>query len=192
MNSQIDERISIANSFKSIYNWTGKTPEKKEKMLKRVAFLDYGIVMFLLSILIIISAMSTFHIESFSRNWTNAGLIVIMTMALTFRAPFSYIELMLHKHIKQIKNIETKFDQKLNTEFDSIVKRFNKRKKYFYLIGIPSLFILISALLQVFIVNPYWEKFPPLVLVVSLYLLIWINYDIMIVKKNLAKVMNTI
>ncbi len=192
MNSQINERIIIAKNFKSFYNWTGKTPEDKEKMLKRGAFLDYGIVMVLLSFLIIISAMSTFHIEPFSRKWTNTGLLALLTMGLSFRAPFSYIELILHKHINQIKNIETKFDQKLNTEFDSIIKRFNKRKRYIYLLGIPSLFIFISALLQFFDLNPYWGKFPPLVLVVSLYLVVRINYDILIIKKNLEKVINAI
>lgn len=191
MNSEINERILIANNFKSIYNWTGKSAEKKEKMLKRTAFVDYGIVMVLLSFLIIASAMSTFDIESFSSNWTNAGLLVLMTMALSLRAPFAYIELMLHKHINQIQNLEIEFDQKLNTEFDNIVKRFNKRKKYIYLLGIPVIIISVSALLQVFNANPYWEKFPPFVLIVGLYLIVRINYDIVIVRKNLGKVVNS-
>lgn len=191
MNSQINERIIIAENFKPIYNWTGKSPEKKGKMLKRAAVLDYGIVIFSLSVLIIASAMSTFQIEFFSGNWTNAGLLVLMTMALSLRAPFAYIELMLHKHINQIKNLEIEFDQKLNTEFGNIVERFNRRKKNIYLIGIPVILIFISALLQVFNANPYWEKFPPLVLVVSLYLIIRINYDIVIMRKNLGKVVNS-
>ncbi|NPV51793.1 MAG: hypothetical protein HPY60_11455 [Candidatus Methanofastidiosum sp.] len=191
MTSQINERIEIAKSFKSIYNWTGKNPEKKEKLFKRVAFLDYGIVMFLLSVLIIASAMSTLQIEYFSGNWTNAGILVLMTMALSLRAPFSYIELMLHNHINQIKNLEIEFDPNLNTEFNSIVKRFNKRGKYIYLFGIPVILIFISALLQVFDANPYWEKFPPIVLLVCLYLIIQINYDIAIMRKNLGKVVNS-
>ena len=120
------------------------------------------------------------------------SLFVLMTMGLSFRAPFSYIELILHKHIDQIRNLETKFDQKINTEFDSIIKQFNKRIKYIYLNGIPSILIFISALLQFFNVNPYWEKFPPFVLVLSLYLVVRINYDILIIKKNLAKVINAI
>ena len=192
MNNQINERIKIAKNFKSIYNWEGKSPEKKEKTLKRVAFLDYGIVMVLLFILIVASAMSTFQIESLSGNWTNTGLLVLMTMGLSVRAPFSYIELMLQKHINQIKNLEIKFDEELNTEFDNIVERFNKRKKYIFLIGIPVILIFISALLQVFDANPYWDKFPPLVFIVSLYLVVRINYYILIVKKNLAKVVNAI
>lgn len=189
MTSQISERIIIAKNFKSFNNWAGKTLEKKEKMLKRAASVDYWLIMVLLSFLILISAMSTFNIDC---NWANAGALVFMTMVFSIRAPYSYIELMLHKHISQIKNNENKFDQKLNIELDSIVKRFNNRKKHIYLIWIPLLLISISAFLQLLNVNPYWSKFPPLVLVVSLYLFIRINYDVLIIKKNLAKVINAI
>ncbi len=33
MNTQTNERIKIAKNFKSIYNWEGKSPEKREKTL---------------------------------------------------------------------------------------------------------------------------------------------------------------
>ena len=135
MNNLIAERIRIAKSFKPMYNLEGKSPERIEKTLKRVAFLDYGIVMVLLSLLVVVSAMSTFQIEPLSGDWKNAALLVLMTMTLSLRAPFTYIELMLHKHINQIENLEIEFDKKLNTEFDNIIERFNKRKKLIYLIG---------------------------------------------------------
>lgn len=187
MNNQVIERIQIAKNFKSIYNWEGKSLEKKEKKLKRLASLDYGIVILCLSILIIVSAIFTFNTESLSSNWKNAGLLVVMKMALSFRAPFSYIELVLQKHIDKIKNLETEFDEKINIELDNIIKRFNKRMKYIYLTGIPVILVFIPALFQVIDANPYWDKFPPLVLIISLFIFIRINYDILMLKKNLKK-----
>jgi nicotinamide riboside transporter PnuC len=188
MNNKVSERIHIAMNFKSIYNWKGKSSEKREKILKRLASLDFGIVILCLSILIVLSAISIFKTESFSGKWTNAGLLVLMTMALSFRAPFSYIELILQKHINKIRNIETEFDEKINIELDNIIKGFNKRMKYVYLTGIPAILIFIPALLQVFDANPYWDKFPPLVLIISLFIFVRINYDILILKKNLKKI----
>jgi hypothetical protein len=190
MNNLIAERIRIASSFKSIYNWTGKTQEKKEKTLKKVAFLDYEMVMILLALLVVVSAMSTFKIEPLFGNWKNVALLVLMTMGFSIKSPFSHIELMLHKHINQIKNLDIEFDQNLNTKFCNIIERFNKRTKYIYLFGIPLILISISAFLQVFNANPYWDLFPPIILVISIYLIARINYDILIIKKNFSKVVN--
>jgi len=188
MKNQIIERIKIAENFKSIYKWEGKTQEKKDKILKRVAFFDYGLVLFLLTVLIFVSVLTVFEIDSLSNKWTNTGILVLMTMGLSLRAPFSYIELMLKNHIKEIKNNETEFDKKLNIDLENIVIRLNNRKKLIYVIGIPVVLIFIAALLQVFDANPYWDKFPPLVLSVSVYLLIQINYDILKLKRNFKRV----
>ena len=188
MNNQIVERIKIAKGFKSTYNWKGKTPEKREKILKGFGFLNYGIAILLLCAIIVDSAITTFQIEIFSGKWTNAGLIVLMAMSLSLSAPFLYIELMLHNHIKKIENLKIEFDEKLNTEFGNIIKQLNIRKKYIYLIGLPAILIIIPAFLQVFDVNPYWDKFPPIVLVVSLYVLVVVNYGIIKLKRNLKRV----
>ena len=129
MNNQIVERIKIAQSFKSAYNWKRETPKQREKTVKRFAFLNYGIAILLICVTIVASAISTFQIETFSGKWTNAGLLVLMAMSLSLSAPFLYIVLMLHKHIKNIKNLEIKFDDNLNTELGNIVKQLNRRKK---------------------------------------------------------------
>ena len=188
MNNQIAERIKIAKSFKSTYNWQGKTPEQREKTLKRFAFLNYGIAILLLCAIIVVSAITTFQIETFSGKWTNAGLLVLMAMSLSLSAPFLYIELMLHNHIKKIEKLEIEFDEKLNNQLDNIIAKLNRRKKYIYLLGLPAILIIIPAFLQVFDANPYWDKFPPIVLVVSLYVLVMVNYDIIKLKRNLKRV----
>ncbi len=188
MNNQIDERIKIAKSFKSIYNWKGKTPEKREKTLKMVAFSDYGIVTFLLFVCILASAMTIFQTQSISSNWEKSGLLVLLTMSFSLRSPFSFIELILNNHIKKIENVRYQFDNELNNELDNIITKLNRRKKYIYLIGLPAILIFIPAMLQVFNANPYWDKFPPFVLTVSLYILVRIHYDIMKLKRNLKRV----
>ncbi len=188
MNNQISERITIAKKFKSIHGWKGKSPEQKEKILKNAASLDYGIVMFLLLALIIVSTMSIFQIETSSDNWANAGLLVVMAMSLSLRSPFSFIELMLQKHIKKIDSVKSPFNNELNIEFENIIARLNRRKKHIYLTGIPVILIFISALLQFLNVNPYWDKFPIIVLAVCLYLVVRINFDIMNLRRNLKRV----
>ncbi len=117
--------------------------------------MNYGIAILLICVTIVASAISTFQIETFSGKWTNAGLLVLMAMSLSLSAPFLYIVLTLHKHIKNIKNLEIKFDDNLNTELGNIVKQLNRRKKYIYLVGLPAILVIRPAFLQVFNANPY-------------------------------------
>ncbi len=188
MTNQVTERIEIIEDFKSIYNWKGKTEVRKVKTLKFISLLDYSLEIVLLIFLILVSALTSFRVESVLSNWENAGLLVLMTMSLSLRAPFAYIELILKKHIQEIKNIKTNFDTKLNHDLEFFISKFNDRKKYFYLMGIPAILIGIAAFLQVFDLNPYWAKFPNLVGLVSVYILVRMNYDIIKLKRNLRKV----
>ena len=80
MTNQIAKRIQIIDGFKSIYSWKGKT-------LKYISLLDFGIVMILLVFSILASVLSW--------NWENSGLLVLMAMSLSIRAPFGFIELIL-------------------------------------------------------------------------------------------------
>ncbi|WP_289056255.1 hypothetical protein [Carboxylicivirga marina] len=188
MTNQIIERIKIIEDFKSIYEWKGKTQERKDKTLKFIAFLDYRLAMFILIFLILVSTLTSFQIETASGNWENAGLLVLMAMSLSLRAPFAYIELILKKHIDEIKHIDKDFEKKLNQDLEFLILKFNDRKKYLYLIGLPAILILIAALLQVFDLNPYWDKFPHLVGGVSVYILVRMNYNIIRLKRNLRRV----
>ncbi len=188
MKNQIIERIEIIEDFKSIYNWKNKTEEQRIKTLKITSFLDYGVVMILLIFLILISVLTLFQVDSITGKWENSGLLTLMTMSLSLRAPFGYIELLLKKHIQEIKNIETGFDRKLNHDLKFLISKFNDRKKYLYLMGLPAILIGIAASLQVFDLNPYWDKFPHFVGGVCLYILVRINYDIVRLKRNLRKV----
>jgi hypothetical protein len=189
MTSQIAKRIQIIDGFKSIYNWKGKTEERKVKTLKYTSLLDFGIVMILLVFSILASVLTSFHVDSIiSGNWEKSGLLVLMAMSLSIRAPFGFIELKLKKHVKEIKDLKIDFDEKLNHDLEFLISKFNDRKKYLYLTGFPAILILIAALLQVFDLNPYWDKFPHFVGGVSVYIFVRINYDIIRLKRNLRKV----
>ena len=189
MTNQIAKRIQIIDGFKSIYNFKGKTEERKFKTLKYTSLLDYGLAMILLAFSILASGLTSFHVDSIiSGNWEKSGLLLLMTMSLSIRAPFGFIELILKKHSKEIKDLKIDFDDKLNHDLEFLISKFNDRKKYLYITGLPAILILIAALLQVFDLNPYWDKFAYFVGGVSVYILIRINYDIIRLKKNLRKV----
>jgi hypothetical protein len=189
MINKITERVQIIDGFKSIYNFKGKTEERKFKTLKYTSLLDYGLAMILLAFSILASGLTSFHVDSIiSGNWEKSGLLVLMTMSLSIRAPFGLIELILKKHSKEIKDLKIDFDDKLNHDLEFLISKFNDRKKYLYIIGLPAILISIAALLQVFDLNPYWDKFPHFVGGVCIYILVRINYDIVRLKRNLRKV----
>lgn len=189
MTNQIAKRIQIIDGFKSIYNFKGKTEERKFKTLKYTSLLDYGLAMILLAFSILASGLTSFHVDSIiSGNWEKSGLLVLMTMSISIRAPFGFIELRLKKHYKEIKDLKIDFDDKLNHDLEFLISKFNDRKKYLYITGLPAILILIAALLQVFDLNPYWDKFPHFVGGVCIYILVRINYDIVRLKRNLRKV----
>lgn len=189
MTNQIAKRIQIIDGFKSIYNFKGKTEERKFKTLKYTSLLYYGLAMILLAFSILASGLTSFHVDSIiSGNWEKSGLLVLMTMSLSIRAPFGLIELILNKHSKEIKDLKIDFDDKLNHDLEFLISKFNDRKKYLYITGLPAILILIAALLQVFDLNPYWDKFPHFVGGVCIYILVRINYDIVRLKRNLRKV----
>lgn len=189
MINKITERVQIIDGFKSIYNFKGKTEERKFKTLKYTSLLDYGLAMILLAFSILASGLTSFHVDSIiSGNWEKSGLLVLMTMSISIRAPFGLIELILNKHSKEIKDLKIDFDDKLNHELEFLISKFNDRKKYLYITGLPAILILIAALLQVFDLNPYWDKFPHFVGGVCIYILVRINYDIVRLKRNLRKV----
>jgi hypothetical protein len=145
--------------------------------------------MILLAFSILASGLTSFHVDSIiSGNWEKSGLLVLMTMSISIRAPFGLIELILNKHSKEIKDLKIDFDDKLNHELEFLISKFNDRKKYLYITGLPAILILIAALLQVFDLNPYWDKFPHFVGGVCIYILVRINYDIVRLKRNLRKV----
>jgi hypothetical protein len=122
MTNQITERIQIIDRFKSIYNWENKTEEKKIKTLKFISFLDYEVVIILLAFSILASGLTSFHVVSIiSGNWEKSGILVLMTMSLSIRVPLGFIELLLKKHSKEIKDLKIDFVDKLNHDLEFLI-----------------------------------------------------------------------
>lgn len=192
MNSQIENRINIAESFNSTFWWEGKSQKRKNKLFQLVALSDYGLLSILLVLLIVISAFTLFGVDYFTQKWANAGIFTLMTISLSYRAPFSYIELLLKRHVQKIAAIESSFDNNLNIQLENIVNGFNRRKKIALLTGIPVFIIVIAAALQVFDVNPYWDKFPLFVFVVAVFQLLRMNFDIYRLRRNLGSLIDAV
>lgn len=187
MNSQIEERIKIAEQFKSIYGYTDKMPGKRKKWLQFSAAIDYWMVMAMLVFLIYISLMAILQIEPISLKWQKSGLLVLLIFSMAIRSPYAYIELLLLKHINNLENLDLTFPEFLNQDLKEIISKLNNKKHHINIIGLPSLVIALGGLLQVIELNPFWNYFTFLVLAFSPILIIRINYQIRIVKKHLIK-----
>ncbi len=187
MNAQIEERIKIIRRFKSVYSTQEKNPQKMNFWFNFSAAFEYWVTMLLLIFLMFLSFSAIFHIEPFNEKWQTSGLIVLMTFAIAIKSPYSFIELFLLKHVKKIIKLDLSFPQSLNQELKEIITKINSKKNRMNIIGLPSILIMLGGLLKVLDLNPYWNYFTYIVLVFSPILLIRINFQISIVKKNLNK-----
>ena len=187
MNPQIEERIKIVRSLKSVYDSQNKRLGKREKWLKLSASFDYWIVMILLLFLIILAIAAIFQIEPMNEKWQKSGLLVLMTYAIAIKSPYSFIELLLLKHVKKIKNLNLSFPEFLNQDLKEMIDRLNSKKTRFNYIILAVIFIVFASALQVFELNPYWNFFTFPVILLSIVLLIRINLQISPVKKNIKR-----
>jgi hypothetical protein len=183
MNELVKERIAIAEKFKSIHKLKFKSPERRKAMLKQTAFLEYPISSVILLVVIYASASTVF----LSASWDNAALLVNVSLAMALRSPYAYLEVKLKEHIESIKNFEGDFKPELNVELESIISKLNNRTNLYVIWTIAGI-ICLSAFLQVFDANPYWNYFPVIVLVFSAFLLVRINCISFKFKKNLKSI----
>lgn len=177
MRDQIEERVEIADSLIPAYKWRGK---------RRYSKSIYWLVVMLLSTLTVVSVMSTLNIEFFTYEWANADLLVVLTMGLSLMARHSYIELMVKRHIDEVVRLDLDFDRRLNSGFATLVAKLNKRRRNIYLIGAPNIVISAAAVFKFFEVNPFWDKFPPLVFIACLYVIGQNCYDILRLKRHFS------
>ncbi len=183
MNEFVKERIAIAEKFKSIHKLKFKLAERRKAMLKQTAFLEYPIASILLFVAIYAAASTVF----FASSWDNSALLVTVSLAMALRSPYAYVEVKLKEHIEAIKNFEVDFKPELNVELERMISQLNQRTNLIAIWVITGIIVL-SAFLQVFEVNPYWNLFPVIVHVFSIFLLVRINYIGFKFKKNLKSI----
>ncbi|MBI9059729.1 MAG: hypothetical protein JEZ01_18335 [Labilibaculum sp.] len=183
MNELVKERIAIAEKFKTIHKLKFKSPERRDAMLGQTAFLEYPAVNLLLMVCVFASITALF----FTAKWDNAGLLVIVSLAMAIRSPYARIEVKLKKHIEILQRFDGDFNPELNVELAKLIHHLNKRTGLI-VIGILAFLISIGVGWQVFDVNPYWNDFQIPVLVFSVFLLMRINYISIKFKKNLNSI----
>ena len=183
MNELVKERIAIAEKFKTIHKLKFKSVERKKAMLNQSALLEYPISSILLLVAIYVSASTVFFVSS----WDNAAVLVSVSLGMTLRSPYAYIEVKLKEHIESIKNFDGDFKPELNVELERMISQLNQRTNLIAIWVITGIIVL-SAFLQVFEVNPYWNYFPVIVLLFSTFLLVRINYIAFKFKKNLKSI----
>ena len=183
----IQERIIIAESFKSTINWEGKTLSQRQKELARLIGME-GLGMVSLLFLIYFSGRTVFNPEFDIAHWQNTFVMVIMTMALTVRTPLSWIELQLQKHVIKIKNLNFEFNPSLNQKLKKQIDRLNNREYRLFLNWIPSILIMIGAIMQLLLINPFWDSFSYIVFIYCLILLFRIFFQFLSMKTNLKQV----
>ena len=183
MNELVKERIAIAEKFKTIHKLKFKSPERRNAMLKQTAFLEYPISLVLILVLMYSAASTIF----FASSWDNAALLVCVSLGMALRSPYAYIEVKLIEHIESIKNLDGDFNPELNIELERMISKLNQKTVLIVLWVITGIIVL-SAFLQVFEVNPYWNYFPVIVFVFSTFLLVRITYIGFKFKKNLKSI----
>ena len=186
MSEQIKERIRIIDSYKSYYNWEEKTQEQQLRYLKWSAIAEIVFAVVFLGFIVYISAASMFSEGHGDVRWGKAGLLVLLVVSISFRAPVSFIELMLKYHRNKIRDLDKYFEPGINADLQRIVSRINSKGKKYIIAGIPTLIVIISALLQTFEINPYWDALAYVVFFYGIFMLAGIFYCILAVRKNLV------
>ena len=183
----VQERDIIVESFKSYFDWQDKTFRQREKELVRSIVME-GLGMVSLLFTIYISGRTVFNPEFALTHWKNACVLVIMTLALTVRTPSSSIEFQLLKHVRKINNLNFEFNPSLNQRLKGQIDRLNNRKYRLFLNMVPTFLIMIGAIMQLLIINPYWDSFSYVVFIYCLFLLLRIIFQFLSIRINLNQV----
>jgi len=195
MNQQVEKRIYIIHQLNSILIGNDFTLEKRIKRL-RWGYFGYALANLSLIFLLLGSASTLFHFKFMHYNWNKSMLLVGMAISLSFHSHFSFIGFILSKHQKKLNESNFTFDQELNSELENLINKLNCRRFKPYWIKIPSILVMISALVILFLAEEtmtptiafYWNQFPLPVFILSI-LLIWnINYMVFSVKRNIDMV----
>lgn len=191
MSGQIQERIRIIDSYKSYYNWEDKTPDQQLRWIKWTAIPEFVFAVFFLGFIIVISALSAFSEGQGDIRWGKAGLLVFIVLSYAFRAPVTLIEFILKNHKKKIQGLDKDFSHDINSDLQAIIGRLNSRRERLIIVGMPTIIILIAAILQYFEFNPYWNVFAWAVLFYGVCMLARIFCNIRSVRRNLTHFNNS-
>jgi len=186
MTKQLIERIEIIDQFKSMHFWQKDLAEKQYSRVKWLGISKLVVGVLSLLYLIDMSAMAVIKIEPDYLSWAKSALIVFVVMAANVYNPYLFIEFLLKKHLRKIRNIKGGFDEALNTDLQLSVLKLNSKSRRLYITGIPAILVMIGAIFQSQGLNPYWYLFAYFIPFFGVFMLIKMYSDISMIRRNLA------
>lgn len=188
MNQYAEERIRIIKKLKPSIYVKEQSLDQRIRKLKFLSLLNYLLANFLLIVLMVQSALALLYYDPSGESWQKSALLVFITMNLSLQAHLSYIEYLLLKHARNLKNQQYNISDINNKELKELVMRLNNNRFKPYWIVIPSMVVMIGSLFSYFNYNPYWELFAlPSLLVGSL--LSWrLNKEVLLIRNNIEHI----
>ncbi len=186
MTKQLMERIEIVDQFKSIHFWQKDSAYKQYRRVKWLGISKLVVGVLLLLYLIDMSAMAVLKIEPYYLSWAKSALIVFVVMAANVYNPYLFIEFLLKKHLRKIRNIKGGFNEALNADLQLSVLKLNSKSRRLYITGIPAILVMVGAIFQSQGINPYWYLFAYFIPLFGVFMLIKMYSDISMIRRNLA------
>jgi len=185
MTKQLIERIEIVDQFKSIYFWQKDSVAKQYNRVKwlGISKLVFGVL--LLLYLIDVSAMAVLKMETDLLGWEKSALLVFVVMAANVYNPYLFIEFLLKKHLRKIRNINGEFNETLNTDLRLAVVKLNSKSRRLYITEIPAILVMIGAIFQSQGLNPYWYLFAYFIPLFGMFMLIKMYSDVSMIRRIL-------
>lgn len=188
MNQYAEERIRIIRKLKPSIYVRELSLDLRIKKLKFISLLNYLLANFLLIVLMIQSALTLLQYDPSGESWQKSALGVFITLNLSLLAHYSYIEYLLLKHARNLKNQQYNISYINNKELKELVTRLNNNRLKPYWIVIPSLVVMVGSLFAYFNYNLYWEIFALPVLLVGALLSWRLNNEVWMVRSNIEHI----
>lgn len=188
MNQYTEERIRIIKKLKPSIYVKEQPLDQRIKKLKFLSLLNYLLANLLLIILMIQSALSLLQYDPSGESWKKSALLVFITLNLSLQAHLSYIEYLLLKHVRNLKNQEYSISYINNKELKELIIRLNNNRFKPYWIVIPSILVMLGSLLSYLEYNPYWDIFALPALLVGALLSWRLNKEVLQVRNNIEHI----
>lgn len=185
MDQYTEERIMIITKLKPFFYVKDQPIDQRIKKRTSLSLLNYLLANFLLIVLMVQSALSLLQYDLSGQSWHKSALLIFITINLSLQAHLSYIEYLLLRHARNLKNRQYNISYIHNKELKELVTRLNNNRFKPYWIVIPSLGVMIGSLMSYFNYNPYWELFAWPVLLVSALLSWRLNNEVWLVRNNI-------
>ncbi len=190
MNQQAEKRIKLIDNF--IFE-TGKGENRKWIHY----FNGYITFPFIIGLFLIVEVVSFSAIFNQFSNWAKADMMTFFSLFFILQFPAHFINFLLYKHLKQIKEKQINCSPELNDELKCHLEITTKHFKPYWL-KIPVLSLMIIGLVKkmIFIfmdhsipsIDALWSYLPLPIFAIGILLFLYTNRQIWKIRKNLKAV----